>query len=306
MGFSLGGLIGGAIRGGAEGAGNVALMDIQQGQKLDYAKQLSDMDEVKQGRIADATAKRDLINKPLQAMAMIPSAVAQEREVGAVQTTNAVKKAEALAPIAIDVASKSKKAELDVERADTITRGTDTNYIKAVKALTSAKQTSLEGIQAAIGLITLDNAQTEQKLKKMYVDPKTSAEDRESIHKNLLVLTGKDNENFLPIAVKDSTGMPTGEYQVFDKRRGTMVGASTNASAGAGPWNNPGTGNSNSAPTPGASTLPSIGKTNFNNVTNAQLQKIANRPMGTSTAQANEAQAELDLRAAKPDRLSTF
>ena len=240
MGFNIGGLIAGALKGGSEGVGTVAAMDIQQNQKLDYAKQLSDMDEVKQGRIADAQASRDLINKPLQAMAMIPSAFANETQVGAVQTKNAVARAEALAPIAVDVASKSKKAELDVERTDTIAKGADGNYLKAVKALTNAKQTGLEGIQAAIGMITLENAKMEKALKDEYINPNTTPEQRENIHKNLLVLTGKDNENFLPIAVKDSTGMPTGEYQIFDKRRGTMVGASTNTSAGAGPWNNPG------------------------------------------------------------------
>lgn len=68
--------------------------------------------------------------------------------------------------------------------------------------------------------ITLDNAKRVDELRKEF--DKATPERKAQINEQLQVLTGKDNDWYLPVPLKDETGAITG-YKIFDRRRGVWV-----------------------------------------------------------------------------------
>ena len=72
----------------------------------------------------------------------------------------------------------------------------------------------------AIKQIMLDNATRVEALRKEFG---TAASDRKTqITEEIQILTGKDNDNYLPVPLKDELGAVTG-YKIFDKKRGKFA-----------------------------------------------------------------------------------
>lgn len=80
--------------------------------------------------------------------------------------------------------------------------------------------------------ITLNNAKDLEKMRAEY-NAEQDPDKRARINDNISVLTGKTNENYLPVPLKDEMGNVTG-YKIFDKRRGNFVDESRGAGAKAG------------------------------------------------------------------------
>jgi hypothetical protein len=149
------------------------------------------------------------------------AALKKEESLGNIRIKQAVDQAMQLQPIAIETAAKSKKAEADVEKEVTISRGGDKTYLNAMNALTNAKQTPLEKIQTSIAKITLENANRVEALKTEF--GKTTDPTRQNaIREEIQLITGKDNDNYLPVPIKDELGNVS-SYQIFDKKRGAFV-----------------------------------------------------------------------------------
>ncbi len=101
---------------------------------------------------------------------------------------------------------------------------------RILSASTGAQVTGAN-LDADIKRIQLDNARRVKTLQEEF--RAAPPERRASITEEVQLLTGKDNDNYVPVPMKDETGAITG-YQVFDKKRGTMVDARPKGPASAG------------------------------------------------------------------------
>jgi hypothetical protein len=162
----------------------------------------------------------------------IPGLVNQAQRLSDVEVAAAVRRAEALKPIELGLQKEAAQNAAIVETEAVKTRGRDKGYTDALKALTDAKTSSAERISAALGQLNLDNAKRLQGLKTEYMKPGTSTARKEAINDEVQFLTGKDNDKYLPVPLKDELGQVTG-YQIFDTKRGTFVTPAA-AAPGAG------------------------------------------------------------------------
>lgn len=69
--------------------------------------------------------------------------------------------------------------------------------------------------------IQIDNANEVQRLRQQYTQ-ETDPQKKAQIVETVQLLTGKDNDNYLPVPLKDEMGNITG-YEIFDKKRGAFV-----------------------------------------------------------------------------------
>jgi len=151
-----------------------------------------------------------------------PGVLSRANQMSDVEVAAAVRRAEALKPIELGLQKEAAQNAAIVETEAVKTRGRDKGYTDALKALTDAKTSSAERISAALGQLNLDNAKRLQGLKTEYMKPGTSAARKEAINDEVQFLTGKDNDKYLPVPLKDELGQVTG-YQIFDTKRGTFV-----------------------------------------------------------------------------------
>lgn len=70
--------------------------------------------------------------------------------------------------------------------------------------------------------IALDNAKQVEKLRTEFAT--ASLDRKRAIEEHIQILTGKDNDIFLPVPIKDDIGNIVG-YEIFDKKRGAWVDA---------------------------------------------------------------------------------
>lgn len=70
--------------------------------------------------------------------------------------------------------------------------------------------------------ITLGNAKRVERLRTEFAA--ATPERKQQINEEIQLLTGKDNDNFLPVPLKDEFGAIAG-YKIFDKKRGVWVEA---------------------------------------------------------------------------------
>lgn len=282
----LGGIIAGALAGGAKGVNELATRQLDKQDKLDLAREMSEIELEKQkslarfnqdldvegiGRKAVATADAALATAPTAGKAVVERRVAEAKGVreSGVLKLEADNKTEARVADArsvaesgvIDLEAGNEKTKYDAGaplreamrnekgediKAETAARtaaellatkqlGGDKAYLAAVSALAAAKegpaaraQAGLASIQTAMAKITLENAKRVETLRQEFQKPETLVARKEAIREEIQLLTGKDNDNFLPVPLKDLTGAVTG-YQVFDKRRGEFVEPRTRA-----------------------------------------------------------------------------
>lgn len=166
--------------------------------------------------IAQNETAIDLLNN------QTPGLVSRAQQMADVEVAAAVRRAEALKPIELGLQKEAAQNAAIVETEAVKTRGRDKPYLTAIAALTDAKTSSAEKISAALGQLNLDNAKRLQGLKTEFMKPGTTAARKEAINDEVQFLTGKDNDKYLPVPLKDELGQVTG-YQIFDTKRGTFV-----------------------------------------------------------------------------------
>lgn len=159
--MDFGGLISGALRGGADALGTVAKTEYESGKKLDLAKQMSDMEEQKQLRIDEITRGRNIadVGRLAQANADAAPIKAKGDVAARLATANAVKdsglpaieagieeqaydakgglRGKQRADKALDTTSEVT-ARGNAETGVITARNSDPVYIKGVKAFTAA------------------------------------------------------------------------------------------------------------------------------------------------------------------------
>lgn len=95
----------------------------------------------------------------------------------------------------------------------------------AVEKLQAAQEGRLKkasDTEDAIKQLALNNAKRVEDLRKEFVSADVTQERKRAIGEEIQLLTGKDNDWYLPVPIKDETGAITG-YQIFDRRRGVWV-----------------------------------------------------------------------------------
>jgi hypothetical protein len=310
----LGGLIAGALSGAAKGGNEVATMGLERENKIDLAKAMADIDEQKQLRIDEVTRGRDIADIGKKAAATTQATIDTAPLRQQAYDVDAPLRASQRAEKALDVKSEAT-AKVEAEADATKKLGGDKGYVSALRTLADAKESSASRVQAALGQIQLDNSRRVEALRTEY--GKATPERKDAIREEIQLLTGKDNDNYMPVPIKDEMGNVTG-YQVFDKKRGDFVtpkgsGTPGNAADPLGLFGKPGAPAPAPAGTPapvgqaGQPASPVAGRPLYN-TSQSELQRRAARPKGVSSAEAAEAQAELDKRAANggESRMSAY
>lgn len=85
-------------------------------------------------------------------------------------------------------------------------------------------------LDRAIKQIAVDNAKRVDELRKEFAG--ATPERKREIQEEIQLLTGKDNDNYLPVPIKDETGAITG-YHVLDRRRGVWLDGPKGGAQGA-------------------------------------------------------------------------
>ena len=249
MGF--GGILAGAMGGAAEGVGQSAQEQMKTNQLVDIEKQISSIREEKDKRIAEHTAKlgydydvkRTDPTGPLFTN-RLEGAKQEGLLKGAVDRTNASalgKDSGALAGIAAEAKAKYVASPESVAQAALINQriandkvitglqgdlaaASDPAARQAIQQKIRDRTYTLESeghsINNSVNSMKLENVQQVTALQKEWkaADPKR----REEIKSEIEILTGKDNDSFMPVPIKDSLGNTTG-YQIFDKKSGRWV-----------------------------------------------------------------------------------
>jgi|GEM_PF-2715560 len=200
------------------------------------------------------------------------------------------------------------KAESKLKTEDTIAKGADKPYLAALSAIEKAgrapDKTDYKGrdLDNAIKQMTVDNAKEVAALK---VEFKTATPERkQQISDNISVLTGKDNDKFLPVPLKDDMGNVTG-YKIFDTKKGVWVGEAAGGSSGVkydaqgnayvkGPDGRPVLQSSVNAVQNEAPKAQVAGRPHYYTPV-AELRRLQSKPRGVSQNEANEASDELAL-----------
>lgn len=92
--------------------------------------------------------------------------------------------------------------------------------VEVLQAAAEGRLKKMADMETAIKQIALDNA---KRVRDLQTEFTTATPDRKkAINEEIQLITGKDNDNYLPVPIKDELGAITG-YHVFDKKRGTWV-----------------------------------------------------------------------------------
>jgi hypothetical protein len=308
--MSLGGLIGAALKGGGEGYAAAAKSEMEQQQKMDYQAKYMQMLEEKERHLAEfqsnlkvGEAEKMIPLDVKRQQALLPGELEKARQLGSIDVDSKVALAQNLSPIQIATARGIRDAENAAETQATIDRGSDKDYLKSFKALNAAKETPLNQVQTALAQIQLGNAKRLDELRAEFGKTADPAR-KEAIRDEVMLLSGKDKEDFMPVPLKDEMGNVTG-YKIFDKHRGNWIEPKGDAAAANNdPLNLRGSTGVNPAPATNKSPISMPGRPLYDTPI-SELQRRAARPRGVSTDEAREAQAEIDARQGE-SRMSAF
>lgn len=89
-----------------------------------------------------------------------------------------------------------------------------------LRAASEGRLAHSAGIEDAVKEISLGNAKRVEALRTEY--PTATPDRQNAIREEVQLITGKDNDNYLPVPLKDDMGNVTG-YQIFDKKGGKFV-----------------------------------------------------------------------------------
>lgn len=123
-----------------------------------------------------------------------------------------------------DRAARVSEGGLDRTSRETLEReriASQDRYHNASLAIQSAAEGRLKtgaDLDNAIKTIGVANAQRVAQLKIDFTN--ASPERKTAINEEIQLLTGKDNDKYMPVAVTDANGIKTGEYKIFDTKSG--------------------------------------------------------------------------------------
>ena len=92
--------------------------------------------------------------------------------------------------------------------------------VERIQAATQGRLAKGADLDNAIKQIQIDNVKRVESLKTEF--SKATPERKTAIKEEIQLITGKDNDNFLPVAIKDEMGNIT-DYRVFDQKSGEWV-----------------------------------------------------------------------------------
>ena len=325
--MNIGGLIAGALKGVGEGYTAVAKGELENQQKLDYQKQYLDALEQKELRLAEAQDNltrrgkiRDLQEvEPLAAEA----AASRTKIVGGAETGVLASREDALRPGRVATKKAETLAQGEATRANDAAYAGDPTARAGVRAKAADSESPSAKVAASSTAASNNRAQE---------DWNRAAKAREAVANYHAAVDAGDEAGAKaarleairlgvdPAAskrgsmkvVKDKDGV---EYVVYEDSSGNVsrVDPNTlqpytpkNAPKGAAPAENNdplGLRTGRPAPSTAAKTTPP-GRPLYDTPL-SELQRLAARPRGVSSAEANEAQAELNARRGEP-RMSAY
>ncbi len=114
-----------------------------------------------------------------------------------------------------------EQMRLDIAGGQAQEQARHNKAVETIQARTAGSQVASADLDRAIKQIALDNARTVRGLQDQYGKSTDPAEQKQ-IRERIQLLTGKDNDNYLPVPLKDDLGNVTG-YQIFDRKAGVWV-----------------------------------------------------------------------------------
>ena len=185
-----GGIIAGAVGGGAQVVGQQANAMIEDQRKLSIAEQLAALDEARQMRVMEAQGQQQSKFADEQ-VGRQSKAAAAERQAG-FDFKVANQDAE------IGMATKAGKAASEIEKAEMISKGKDPAYLSAVQALARAQKTPESAgslAQAALASFELDQKRQLAKDQQALVDASTP-EEEDAARKRIAARTGASTKSY--------------------------------------------------------------------------------------------------------------
>lgn len=152
--MNMGGIIAGAIGGGAQAAQGMAQQQLQDESKLNLAQKFSDIDEMRQQRVAESNAK--LERQGYKNKLQDTEDFTQSNFSNQLERTKQTKQADA------DIDLETSKKKLAIETDEVKKRGGDKSYLDALRGIASANripESSLSNAQAALARFELENKQ---------------------------------------------------------------------------------------------------------------------------------------------------
>lgn len=243
MGFDLGGLIAGALGGAAKATTEIADTQIQTNQKMDLARQLSDIEEQRTMRLDEVKRTRDIsdIGKKAEADTAALEATGGRKAKALVNAKKEELEAEmsaGLPDLQAKLAASGYRANKPLEAEKAVDTGKNAaagevakvktpGYLGAVQSETNAKESSASKASAAnslteneINKIKLANDKRTQELLWEY--PKATPARQEQINSELSILNNKDVKRFTPVPIRDDMGTIT-DYKILDAVKGVYV-----------------------------------------------------------------------------------
>lgn len=258
------GLIASALAGGMTGAGNAAQdafkRQADQQNRIDFAQIASDIDKSKQlaimevqqryvdkNRSADQQVRRDdalwTATNPELRQGLI------DTEKGKAQAKLDVEYDEGNVSRRIDADTRASRAANEESNRSQVELLNNPDYITGNRRLAQARHVESSGsaAQGELARMAIEDKKRIRALTEEYAT--ASPERKQQITDQIQLITGKDNDNYLPIPIKDERGEVTG-YRVFDKKRGTFAdqGGAGRSDDPLGLRNSPQSGASKEAP----------------------------------------------------------
>ena len=236
-----GGIIAGALGGGAQAAGQIADDQIKQNQRVDLMRVQQEIEEQKL-RYADELAK----NRALWEVDTSPEGYAakrtaadttREKSLQGVRTDAAVDQATRLIPVelqkeqtlapvrqtnAVNQATAVKKAELETVNADLLAKGNNPEMLKALRNVAAAGESSAVRASAALTQLSIDEKKQVAKLLTEYENPKTPEERRATITQSLIargVLKSNKGETDTYTETTKTTDPETGQEKTVTQTK---------------------------------------------------------------------------------------
>ncbi|MDA8260216.1 MAG: hypothetical protein M0Z99_32060 [Betaproteobacteria bacterium] len=348
------GLLGTAVAGAFEGAGTIAYQEVKAQIELDKQKALEEaraanqerlvrlQDTLKRAPAKEAMAKAEDLNKPVmvddgQGSGNLQTPpVAEQRantrkallESGDPSLIGAASSMENTDVMREGQASRERQTSQQIASNEKIAAASDAlrNISIGIEGGRLKLEQSRAAIDDSIKTIQYENAQRVKDLQDEFQSPDATPERKSQIKDQIQLLTGKDNDKYVPVATgyDEMTGKPTG-YKIFNRADNTwsdppgtnnskpqwnpktkeirvdgkVIGTADNA-ADATTKAKAYTASSGSASASDTSPVNAQAVTvpgrPLYNTGQKELARLAARPKGVSPAQAQEAQDEIDRR----------
>lgn len=201
MGF--GGIIAGALGGGAQAAGQIADTQIAQNQKMDMARmeqQLALERMQAQERIRQSGVLAENSGPIGEAKAAQVGRETAARVGG--ETTGLVSRYQQLTPLEVERQKQLDKGKVDTEIDATKRRGADKDYLTAEQRLTDAKESSATKASAAASTYKLGREKIIDQLRDQLAEQRSMGNEdaAKMIEQQISALSGGGGKNFSDVA----------------------------------------------------------------------------------------------------------